>query len=170
MNDTEKEILTNVLLALEGSKTTGYVPDSNKPQSASFKNSGVTIGKGLDLGSSGKASLINNLNISQSLKDKLLATVTTIKKNKEGKKVATTSYKYIGKKGTKANEVASDLTITADEEKELNKALVDRYSRDFETDYQLKIGKSPDNLSLNQKIGLASLYFNMPSVLNASGL
>ena len=144
----ETKKLTNMLVAFEGTKKTSYVPTrtvtrNGKKVKEVIGRSGVTIGKGLDLGAQNKAS-INALGLSDALANKL--------KNSS----------YLGKKGQAALDAhTAALSLTAEEEKELNEKLVSKYADDFTLDYIEKVGRDPAELTENQRLALTSAYFNL---------
>lgn len=140
MTDDEINTLRDVLLNFEGTKSTSYVPTSGKKV---IGNSGVTIGKGLDLGQQNESS-IDALGLSDTLATKL---------KDSG---------YLGVKGAAALKAHTNpIILTSDEEKELNNKLIQKYSDDFTFDYINAVGSDPAELTANQRLALTSAYFNL---------
>lgn len=143
---TELEKLKKIVLGFEGTKRNAYIPIKN---GVVIGRSGVTIGKGLDLGQQNAAS-INALKahgLSEELAKKLREH-PDLGKNFKGK--------------TRAEATFSPMVLTAEEEAELNDSLVKKYKDSFEAAYEANVGrKASEDLSENQRIALASAYFNL---------
>ena len=143
---TELDKLKEVVLKFEDTKRNAYIPFE---QGMVINNSGVTIGKGLDLGQQDIASI-------NKLKDYGLSEALAKKLREYGDLGKT----FTGKK--KAEVTFSPLSISEAEESELNKAIIDKYKKGFEDAYEEQIGrKITDDLTENQRIALTSASFNL---------
>ena len=143
---TELEKLKKVVLGFEGTKRNAYIPFNN---GVVIGSSGVTIGKGLDLGQQNAASInaLKSFGLSEELAKKLREH-PDLGKNFKGK--------------TRAEATFTPMALTAEEESELNESLVKKYKDSFEKAYEANVGrKASDDLSENQRIALASAYFNL---------
>ena len=143
---TELEKLKDVVLKFEDTKRNAYIPTS---KGTVVGKSGVTIGKGLDLGQQSTSSInaLKDYGLSEELAKKLR------------------DHPDLGKKftGKKASEITfSPLSLTTEEEEELNKSIIDKYKKDFYDAYETNVGrKITDDLTENQRIALTSASFNL---------
>jgi GH24 family phage-related lysozyme (muramidase) len=143
---TEFEKLKKVVLGFEGTKRNAYIPFKD---GVVIGNSGVTIGKGLDLGQQNAASInaLKAYGLSEELAKKLREH-PDLGKSFKGKK--------------KAEATFSPMVLTAEEEAQLNDSLVQKYKNSFEAAYEENVGRKPsEDLTENQRIALASAYFNL---------
>jgi type VI secretion system secreted protein VgrG len=130
------ELITN----FEGTKRTGYVPKDNS--GAIIGSSGVTIGKGLDLGHQDENSL-RTMGLEGPLLDKLKP--------------------YVGYRGQDALDIADTLSITPEEEKELNSKVTSRYWSEFNRNFKNYVGYDSSELPTKARFAVASRFFNSGS-------
>ena len=128
-----------LIMELEGSKRQGYLPYNNQKQI--IGHSGVTIGKGLDLGQQSVESLR-----SMGLSEALIARFTP----------------YLGlKKQQAADFVANNpLQISREEELDLNSKVVSKYWQSFNKDFEKYVGYKASELPEGAQHAAASRYFN----------
>ena len=145
---TELEKLREVVVGFEGTKKNAYIPISNGKV---IGKSGVTIGKGLDLGQQSTESInaLKDYGLSEDLAKRLR------------------EHPDLGKKFTNKTEAEATFTplaLTEEEETALNNAIVDKYKKDFYDAYEANVGrKITDDLTENQRIALISASFNLGS-------
>ena len=143
---TELEKLKDVVLKFEDTKKNAYIPFKNNTV---IGKSGVTIGKGLDLGQQSTTSIdaLKSYGLSEALAKRL-------------REHPDLGKKFTGK--TTAEATFTPMSLTAEEETELNKALIDKYKKDFYDAYETNVGrKITDDLTENQRIALTSASFNL---------
>ena len=131
------EEFVNLILEFEGTKRKGYVPKDN--QGNIIGKSGVTIGKGLDLGAQDENSL-RSMGLEGELLNKLKP--------------------YVGVKGKEADEIADTLTINPEEEKFINTAVTTRYWNTFNSSFKLYTGYDSAELPDKARYAVASRFFN----------
>ena len=139
---TESQLLKNILLALEGNEYNFYVPkEDGKP----IGKSGITIGKGFDLGSQDEARL-KKMGIPESIVNKIV------------------SSGYLGLKGKDAVNALNKgtLKLSAEEVDEINSLAIPFYKNEFEAALKKQTGlDAQKDLTPNQRIALTSAYFNL---------
>ena len=139
---TESQLLKNILLALEGNEYNFYVPkEDGKP----IGKSGITIGKGFDLGSQDEARL-KKMGIPESIVNKIA------------------SSGYLGLKGKDAVNALNKgtLKLSAEEVDEINSLAIPFYKNEFEAALKKQTGlDAQKDLTPNQRIALTSAYFNL---------
>ena len=143
---TELEKLKKVVLGFEGTKRNAYIP---MQRGVVIGNSGVTIGKGLDLGQQNASSInaLKEYGLSEDLAKKLREH-PDLGKTFKGKTVEDAAF--------------TPMSLTAEEEEQLNTSLVKKYKQSFETAYEANVGRSASqDLTENQRVALASAYFNL---------
>lgn len=138
--ETPPEEFVKIIGDFEGTKRKGYLPKDNGGNI--IGKSGVTIGKGLDLGAQNRDSLVA-MGFEGPLLDKLLP--------------------YTGLKGQQADDVADTLTIDENEEKEINTKVTSKYWNDFNTHFKDKIGYPSTELPAKARYAVASRFFNSGS-------
>lgn len=131
------EEFVQIIQEFEGSKRKGYVPKDNSGNI--IGNSGVTIGKGLDLGAQNPNSL-RAMGLEGELLDRLS--------------------QYTGYKGKEAADIADTLQISKEEEKHINTAVTSRYWDLFNLEFNDKVGYSSEELPAKARYAVASRYFN----------
>jgi GH24 family phage-related lysozyme (muramidase) len=136
--DKLKEVLTE----FEGVRLKAYIP---KRGGLPIQSSGVTIGKGLDLGQQSVESL-RRMNIPDYLIERFKP--------------------YLGLKGRDAAKALALATrekrvptITREEEKLVSDNSVRDYAKNFQADFKRYVGYDVSELSENQQLALASMYF-----------
>lgn len=140
---TENQMLTDVLFGLEGNEYDFYVP-KNKEGTA-IGESGITIGKGFDLGAQNEKSL-RNMGIPEPLIKKLVDSG------------------YLGKKKDDAIKALNEgsLKLSGEEVDQINSAAIPYYTRQFEAALKKNTGlDAQTDLTTNQRIALTSAYFNL---------
>ena len=143
---TELEKLKDVVLKFEDTKKDAYIPFKDGTVAG---KSGVTIGKGLDLGQQDIASIndLKSYGLSEALAKRL-------------REHPDLGKKFTGK--TTAEATFTPMSLTAEEESELNKSIIDKYKKDFYDAYETNVGrKITDDLTENQRIALTSASFNL---------
>jgi GH24 family phage-related lysozyme (muramidase) len=143
---TELEKLKDVVLKFEDTKKNAYIPFKDGTVAG---KSGVTIGKGLDLGQQDIASIndLKSYGLSEALAKRL-------------REHPDLGKKFTGK--TTAEATFTPMSLTAEEESELNKSIIDKYKKDFYDAYETNVGrKITDDLTENQRIALTSASFNL---------
>ena len=143
---TELEKLKDVVLKFEDTKKNAYIPFKNNTV---IGKSGVTIGKGLDLGQQSTTSIdaLKSYGLSEALAKRL-------------REHPDLGKKFTGK--TTAEATFTPMSLTAEEESELNKSIIDKYKKDFYDAYETNVGrKITDDLTENQRIALTSASFNL---------
>ena len=118
------------ILEQEGYKLKGYVPDAKK------SNSGVTIASGFDLGARNLSDLSG---LPQTIIDKLTP--------------------FLGIKGAKADEVASNLVVTDPEAKIINEFAKSSELSKLKSRWQETTGSSFDDLPKHKATAIASVAF-----------
>lgn len=134
--------LKQVVFTFEGSKRTAYVPMKN---GKALDSSGVTIGKGFDLGQQSVERMLS-MGFPPDLVQKLAPFV------KLKGRAAVDALDAAKKAGTLP-------VLTEAEETKLNDLVVRRYANEFARDFEKYVGYGADNLSENQQLALASMYF-----------
>jgi hypothetical protein len=136
--DKLKEVLTE----FEGVRLEAYIP---KRGGVPIQSSGVTIGKGLDLGQQSVESL-RRMNIPDYLIERFKP--------------------YLGLKGRDAAKALALATrekrvptITKEEERLVSDNSVRDYAKNFQADFKKYVGYDVSELSENQQLSLASMYF-----------
>jgi GH24 family phage-related lysozyme (muramidase) len=129
-----------IITGFEGTKRKGYVPKDNSGKI--IGSSGVTIGKGLDLGAQNEESL-RSMGLNKDLFNKLKP--------------------YLGKKGNDALNVADTLDITPEEEAEINTKVTQKYWNDFHRNFKSYVGYDADELPAKSQFAVASRFFNSGS-------
>lgn len=135
--ETPPDEFVDIITGFEGTKRTGYVPKDNS--GSIIGSSGVTIGKGLDLGAQDEDSL-RTMGFEGGLFDKLKA--------------------YVGYKGQDALDIADTLTISAEEEKEINAKVTSRYWSEFNRNFRNFVGYDSSELPAKARYAVASRFFN----------
>lgn len=139
---TESQLLKNILLALEGNEYNFYVPEKD---GKAIDKSGITIGKGFDLGAQDEARL-KKMGIPESIVNKIA------------------SSGYLGLKGEDAVNALNKgtLKLSAEEVDEINSLTIPFYKNEFEAALKKQTGlDAQKDLTLNQRIALTSAYFNL---------
>lgn len=135
-------MLKNILLGLEGNKYNFYVPEKD---GKAIDKSGITIGKGFDLGAQDEARL-KKMGIPESIVNKIA------------------SSGYLGLKGKDAVNALNKgtLKLSAEEVDEINSLAIPFYKNEFESALKKQTGlDAQKDLTLNQRIALTSAYFNL---------
>ena len=139
---TESQLLKYILLALEGNKYDFKVPKENGKV---MGQSGITIGKGFDLGAQDEARL-KKMGMPESIVNKIA------------------SSGYLGLKGEDAVNALNKgtLKLSAEEVDEINSLAIPFYKNEFEAVLKKQTGlDAQKDLTLNQRIALTSAYFNL---------
>lgn len=139
---TESQLLKNILLALEGNEYNFKVPTKDGKV---IGQSGITIGKGFDLGAQDEARL-KKMGIPESIVNKIA------------------SSGYLGLKGEDAVNALNKgtLKLSAEEVDEINSLAIPFYKNEFEAVLKKQTGlDAQKDLTLNQRIALTSAYFNL---------
>jgi len=141
--------LRQVLLTFEGSSSVGYIPmDGGKP----LDKSGLTIGKGVDLGQQ-TAEGLAKMGVKEETIAKLLP--------------------FLGLKGMDAVAQAQEVgepELTDEEVKNLDSSIIDGYAKTFESMFKDKVGYDVSDLNENQQLALSSLFFQFgPSIFGTNG-
>ena len=139
---TESQLLKDILLFLEGNDYNFYVPkEDGKP----IGKSGITIGKGFDLGAQNEDRL-KKMGIPEPIVKKIV------------------SSGYLGLKGEDAVNALSKgtLKLSTEEVDQINSLAIPFYKKEFEAALKKQTGlDAQKDLTLNQRIGLTSAYFNL---------
>ena len=139
---TESQLLKNILLGLEGNEYNFYVPEKDGKV---MGQSGITIGKGVDLGAQDEASL-KKMGIPESIVNKIA------------------SSGYLGLKGEDAVNALNKgtLKLSAEEVDQINSLAIPHYKKEFEAALKKETGlDAQKDLTPNQRIGLTTAYFNL---------
>jgi GH24 family phage-related lysozyme (muramidase) len=138
--ETPPEEFVKIITEFEGTKRKGYVPRDNGGNI--IGKSGVTIGKGLDLGHQSEDSL-KAMGFDGGLLNKLKP--------------------YLGFRGQQAAEVANTLELDEAEEKELNTKVTSKYWNDFNNYFKSYVGYDSAELPSKARYAVASRFFNSGS-------
>jgi LysM repeat protein len=139
---TESQLLKYILLALEGNEYNPKVPTKDGKV---IGQSGITIGKGFDLGAQDEARL-KKMGIPEPIVKKIV------------------SSGYLGLKGEDAVNALNKgtLKLSAEEVDEINSLTIPFYKNEFEAALKKQTGlDAQKDLTLNQRIALTSAYFNL---------
>ena len=139
---TESQIFKNILLFLEGNPPNPYVP---KEDGKVIGQSGITIGKGLDLGAQNEDRL-KKMGIPEPIVKKIV------------------SSGYLGLQGEDAVKALEKGTLKLSEEEldQINSSVIPFYKKEFEAALKKETGlDAQKDLTVNQRIGLTSAYFNL---------
>ena len=139
---TESQLLKYILLALEGNPSNPKVPTKDGKV---MGQSGITIGKGVDLGAQDEARL-KKMGIPESIVKKIV------------------SSGYLGLKGEDAVNALKKgtLKLSAEEVDQINSLAIPHYKKEFEAALKKETGlDAQKDLTPNQRIALTSAYFNL---------
>ena len=139
---TESQIFKNLLLFLEGNPSNPEVPKQNGKV---IGKSGITIGKGLDLGAQNEDRL-KKMGIPEPIVKKIV------------------SSGYLGLQGEDAVKALEKGTLKLSEEEldQINSSVIPFYKKGFEAALKKETGlDAQKDLTVNQRIGLTSTYFNL---------